>query len=147
MSRFGGLSEERPSVFKTRSKLGTHLSTQCSGDERQSRPCAARRDGDLGYPKALWKSGKICSPYFTYSTDAGSPTRVFVFFFLFQDIMPSGLPVHWVLIAPRDSILQNVETVTQCFTWLCSTIGAPRDSDPPVLHFTRDLLHRTTTSL
>ncbi|GFV17918.1 hypothetical protein TNCV_4601101 [Trichonephila clavipes] len=35
MSRFGGLSEERPSVFKTRSKLGTHLSTQCSGDERQ----------------------------------------------------------------------------------------------------------------
>ncbi|GFX11283.1 hypothetical protein TNCV_4786751 [Trichonephila clavipes] len=31
MSRFGGLSEERPSVFKTRSKLGTHLSTQCSG--------------------------------------------------------------------------------------------------------------------
>ncbi|GFV01853.1 hypothetical protein TNCV_3397151 [Trichonephila clavipes] len=34
--------EERPSVFKTRSKLGTHLSTQCSGDERQSRPCAAR---------------------------------------------------------------------------------------------------------
>ncbi|GFW76970.1 hypothetical protein TNCV_2593511 [Trichonephila clavipes] len=41
MSRFGGLSEERPSVFKTRSKLGTHLSTQCSGDERQSRPCPA----------------------------------------------------------------------------------------------------------
>ncbi|GFV31208.1 hypothetical protein TNCV_4315331 [Trichonephila clavipes] len=41
MSRFGGLSEERPSVFKTRSKLGTHLSTQCSGDEGQSRPCAA----------------------------------------------------------------------------------------------------------
>ncbi|GFT59619.1 hypothetical protein TNCV_4964781 [Trichonephila clavipes] len=25
MSRFGGLSEERPSVFKTRSKLGTHF--------------------------------------------------------------------------------------------------------------------------
>ncbi|GFX36082.1 hypothetical protein TNCV_4216041 [Trichonephila clavipes] len=41
MSRFGGLSEERPSVFKTRSKLGTHLSNQCSGDERQSRPCPA----------------------------------------------------------------------------------------------------------
>ncbi|GFU01403.1 hypothetical protein TNCV_54041, partial [Trichonephila clavipes] len=35
MSRFGGLSEQRPSVIKTRSKLGTHLSTQCSGDERQ----------------------------------------------------------------------------------------------------------------
>ncbi|GFU20026.1 hypothetical protein TNCV_1191701 [Trichonephila clavipes] len=41
MSRIGGLSEERPSVFKTPSKLGTHLSTQCSGDERQSRPCPA----------------------------------------------------------------------------------------------------------
>ncbi|GFY02047.1 uncharacterized protein TNCV_5099081 [Trichonephila clavipes] len=48
MSRFGGLSEERPSEFKTRSKLGTHLSTQCSGDERQSRPCASRnRTPDL----------------------------------------------------------------------------------------------------
>ncbi|GFV61821.1 hypothetical protein TNCV_4164791 [Trichonephila clavipes] len=31
MSRFGGLSEERPSVFKTPSKLGSHLSTQCGG--------------------------------------------------------------------------------------------------------------------
>ncbi|GFX23407.1 integrase catalytic domain-containing protein [Trichonephila clavipes] len=41
MSRFGGVSKERPVVFKTRSKLGTHLSTQCSGDERQSRPCPA----------------------------------------------------------------------------------------------------------
>ncbi|GFW84555.1 uncharacterized protein TNCV_457361 [Trichonephila clavipes] len=49
MSRFGGLSEERPSVFKTRSKLGTHLSTQCSGDERQSRPCAAH-DSRPGTP-------------------------------------------------------------------------------------------------
>ncbi|GFT32165.1 hypothetical protein TNCV_428121 [Trichonephila clavipes] len=45
MSRFGGLSEERPSVFKTRSKLGTHLSTQCSGDERQSRPCEPQTCG------------------------------------------------------------------------------------------------------
>ncbi|GFT08544.1 hypothetical protein TNCV_4401251 [Trichonephila clavipes] len=36
------VSEERPSVFKTPSKLGTQLSTQCSGDERQSRPCPAR---------------------------------------------------------------------------------------------------------
>ncbi|GFV75767.1 hypothetical protein TNCV_1756951 [Trichonephila clavipes] len=27
------------SVFKTRSKLGTHLSTRSSGDEKQSRPC------------------------------------------------------------------------------------------------------------
>ncbi|GFX78343.1 uncharacterized protein TNCV_345401 [Trichonephila clavipes] len=44
MFRFGGLSEERPLVFKTRSKLGTHLSTQCCGDERQSRPCAAHGD-------------------------------------------------------------------------------------------------------
>ncbi|GFU73696.1 hypothetical protein TNCV_4411901 [Trichonephila clavipes] len=44
----GGLSEEIPSVFKTRSKLRTHLSTQCSGDERQSRPCpAVNRTPDL----------------------------------------------------------------------------------------------------
>ncbi|GFS81615.1 hypothetical protein TNCV_2440451 [Trichonephila clavipes] len=42
MSRYGGLSEERPSVFKTPSKVGTHLLTQCSGDERQSQPCPAR---------------------------------------------------------------------------------------------------------
>ncbi|GFV19600.1 hypothetical protein TNCV_478261 [Trichonephila clavipes] len=45
MSRFGGRSEERPSVFKTRSKLGTHLPTQFSGDERQSRHCAAPDTG------------------------------------------------------------------------------------------------------
>ncbi|GFU47867.1 hypothetical protein TNCV_4966811 [Trichonephila clavipes] len=35
MSRFGGLSEERPSVFKTRSKLdesGSRRSTKCSMD-------------------------------------------------------------------------------------------------------------------
>ncbi|GFW49577.1 hypothetical protein TNCV_2843581 [Trichonephila clavipes] len=38
MSRFGGLSDERPSVLQTPSKLGTHLLTQCSGDETQSRP-------------------------------------------------------------------------------------------------------------
>ncbi|GFU69042.1 hypothetical protein TNCV_4457691 [Trichonephila clavipes] len=37
------------------------------------------RDGDLGYPKALWKSGKFCSTYYIYTTDASSPTRVFVF--------------------------------------------------------------------
>ncbi|GFX87888.1 hypothetical protein TNCV_4373531 [Trichonephila clavipes] len=34
MSRFGGLSEEIHSMFKTPSKLGTHLSTQSSGDEK-----------------------------------------------------------------------------------------------------------------
>ncbi|GFT18990.1 retrovirus-related Pol polyprotein from transposon 412 [Trichonephila clavipes] len=39
MSRVSGVSEERLSVFKTRSKLGTHLSALCRGDERQSRPC------------------------------------------------------------------------------------------------------------
>ncbi|GFW93123.1 hypothetical protein TNCV_3888641 [Trichonephila clavipes] len=39
MSRLGGLSEVRPQVFKTQSKLGTHLSTYCSGDKMQSRPC------------------------------------------------------------------------------------------------------------
>ncbi|GFW90505.1 hypothetical protein TNCV_2839521 [Trichonephila clavipes] len=52
MSRLGGLSEERPSVFKTRSKLGTHLSTQFMGDERQSRPCATQ----------VWKIYRDCIP-------------------------------------------------------------------------------------
>ncbi|GFX53280.1 hypothetical protein TNCV_362741 [Trichonephila clavipes] len=68
-------------------------------------------------------------------------------FFLFQDIMPSGLTVHWVLIAPRDSILQNVETDSMFHLAFAPLEEPPRDSDPPVLHFTRDLLHRTTTSL
>ncbi|GFU29026.1 uncharacterized protein TNCV_471391 [Trichonephila clavipes] len=65
------------------------------------------------------------------------------------DIMPSGLTVHRVLIAPRDSILQNVETVIQSMFHLAVAPleEPPRDSDPPVLHFTRDLLQRTTTSL
>ncbi|GFV79076.1 hypothetical protein TNCV_2612621 [Trichonephila clavipes] len=45
MSRFGGLSEVRPSVFKTPSKLGTHLSTHCSRDERLSQPWPARTCG------------------------------------------------------------------------------------------------------
>ncbi|GFW93206.1 uncharacterized protein TNCV_3333661 [Trichonephila clavipes] len=35
-------SELRPPVFKSRSKLGTHVSTHCSRDERLSRPCSAR---------------------------------------------------------------------------------------------------------
>ncbi|GFW35651.1 hypothetical protein TNCV_4435021 [Trichonephila clavipes] len=43
-----------------------------------------------------------------------------------MDIMPSGLAVHWVLIAPRDNILQNVETVTQCFTWSLHHWRSPR---------------------
>ncbi|GFW61325.1 hypothetical protein TNCV_4136431 [Trichonephila clavipes] len=42
MSRSDGQSEERPLVFKSSSKLGTHLSTQCSRDERLSQPCSAR---------------------------------------------------------------------------------------------------------
>ncbi|GFX59369.1 hypothetical protein TNCV_4633271 [Trichonephila clavipes] len=56
MSRFGGLSEERPSVFKTSSKLGTHLSTQCSGDERQSRPYPARYMKTI---PVLWKNDTL----------------------------------------------------------------------------------------
>ncbi|GFW42350.1 uncharacterized protein TNCV_239471 [Trichonephila clavipes] len=42
MSRSGGQSEAKPPVFKSPSKLGTHLSTYCSRDERLSRPCPAR---------------------------------------------------------------------------------------------------------
>ncbi|GFV22466.1 hypothetical protein TNCV_2839221 [Trichonephila clavipes] len=42
MSRSDGQSEVRPPVFKSPSKLGTHLSTQCRRDERLSRPCPAQ---------------------------------------------------------------------------------------------------------
>ncbi|GFW46970.1 retrovirus-related Pol polyprotein from transposon opus [Trichonephila clavipes] len=42
------------------------------------------------------------------------------------DIMPSRLAVHRVLIAPRDSILQNVETVIQCSTWPLHHWRSPR---------------------
>ncbi|GFW75296.1 uncharacterized protein TNCV_4189511 [Trichonephila clavipes] len=38
MPRSGGHSEERTPVFKSPSKLGTHLSTHCSRDERLSGP-------------------------------------------------------------------------------------------------------------
>ncbi|GFV77520.1 hypothetical protein TNCV_1070491 [Trichonephila clavipes] len=37
-----GQSEAKPPVFKSPSKLGTHLSTHCNRDERLSRPCPAR---------------------------------------------------------------------------------------------------------
>ncbi|GFX38145.1 hypothetical protein TNCV_3837441 [Trichonephila clavipes] len=42
MSRSGGQSEARPPVFKSSSKLGTHLLTHCSRDERHSQPYPAR---------------------------------------------------------------------------------------------------------
>ncbi|GFW94096.1 hypothetical protein TNCV_1713451 [Trichonephila clavipes] len=38
MSRLGGQSEARPPVFKSPSKLGTHLLTHCCEGERLSRP-------------------------------------------------------------------------------------------------------------
>ncbi|GFW96686.1 uncharacterized protein TNCV_2847421 [Trichonephila clavipes] len=42
MSGSGGQSEARPPLFKSSSKLGTHLSTHCIRDQRLSRPCPAR---------------------------------------------------------------------------------------------------------
>ncbi|GFV18870.1 hypothetical protein TNCV_4757571 [Trichonephila clavipes] len=75
------------------------------------------RDGDLGYLKALWKSGKFVLPILHTLLMLALLRECSCFFSLFQDIMPSGLTVHRVLIAPRDSILQNVETVIQCSTW------------------------------
>ncbi|GFX66241.1 uncharacterized protein TNCV_342151 [Trichonephila clavipes] len=44
MSRSGGQSEVRPPVFKSPSKLGTHLSSHCNRDERLTRPCSAREE-------------------------------------------------------------------------------------------------------
>ncbi|GFV27594.1 hypothetical protein TNCV_3189121 [Trichonephila clavipes] len=55
MSRFGGLSEERPSVFKTRSKLGTHLSTQSLAGMKGRVDLAqpVHRTPDLCYTRAF----------------------------------------------------------------------------------------------
>ncbi|GFY35329.1 hypothetical protein TNCV_796811 [Trichonephila clavipes] len=39
MSPSGGQSEARSPVFESPNKLGTHLSSHCSRDERLSRPC------------------------------------------------------------------------------------------------------------
>ncbi|GFY11025.1 hypothetical protein TNCV_2201331 [Trichonephila clavipes] len=69
MHRFGGLSEERPSVFKTLSKLGTHSSTQCSGDERQSRPSVFKTLSKLGTHSSTQCSGDVrqsrpCAAYY-----------------------------------------------------------------------------------
>ncbi|GFX82505.1 hypothetical protein TNCV_2166531 [Trichonephila clavipes] len=42
MSRSGGESEANSPMFKSPSKLNTHLSTHCNRDERLGRPCPAR---------------------------------------------------------------------------------------------------------
>ncbi|GFT50203.1 hypothetical protein TNCV_3622581 [Trichonephila clavipes] len=46
MSRFGGLSEVRPPVFKTPNMFGTHLSTHCSAN--------------VGWPQWWPAEQKIC---------------------------------------------------------------------------------------
>ncbi|GFV64143.1 hypothetical protein TNCV_3206511 [Trichonephila clavipes] len=80
MSRFGGLSEEKPSVFKTRSKLGTHISTQFSGDEgRVDLAQPVNRTLDLWYKKALYTSTQSYSP--SYSPDQ-APSN----FWLYTDL-------------------------------------------------------------
>ncbi|GFY36445.1 hypothetical protein TNCV_26431 [Trichonephila clavipes] len=71
------------------------------------------RDGDLGYPKALWKSGKFCSTYYIYTTDASSPTRVFVFFSLsgHQAMVVSGNRDYtgmWVRLGSTDLMAGKV---------------------------------------
>ncbi|GFX99287.1 hypothetical protein TNCV_2494681 [Trichonephila clavipes] len=42
MSQSHDQSEASPPVFKSTSKLGTHVSTNCIRDESLSRPCPAR---------------------------------------------------------------------------------------------------------
>ncbi|GFW19257.1 uncharacterized protein TNCV_255841 [Trichonephila clavipes] len=74
MSRSGGLSEQRPSVIKSRSKLGTHLSTQCSGDERQSRPCAARSENPR---PVVWKNDTLPLDLIRYTRAFGDGPRNF----------------------------------------------------------------------
>ncbi|GFT04406.1 transposable element Tcb1 transposase [Trichonephila clavipes] len=90
MSRFGGLSEERPSVFKTRSKLGTHLSTQCSGDERQSRHCAAL----VGKLKRTQEIGKFTQ---------GTPNC-------------NTNPKATVFCTPKEPVLESSELITSRLT-------------------------------
>ncbi|GFX47073.1 uvrD_C_2 domain-containing protein [Trichonephila clavipes] len=46
MSQLGGQSEARPPVFKSPSKLGTHLLTHCCEGERLSRPSQPGRERD-----------------------------------------------------------------------------------------------------
>ncbi|GFW14676.1 hypothetical protein TNCV_1561391 [Trichonephila clavipes] len=69
---------------------------------------------------------KMCSPILHTLLMLALLRECSCFFSLFQDIMPSGLTVHRVLIAPRDSILQNVETVIQCSTWPLHHWRSPR---------------------
>ncbi|GFX59360.1 putative DD41D transposase [Trichonephila clavipes] len=72
MSRFGGLSEEKPSVFKTPSKLGTHLSTQCSGDEGRvdlAQPVNRTQDLKTDCLVTLWAGGIIGSYFFKNDED------------------------------------------------------------------------------
>ncbi|GFX42606.1 uncharacterized protein TNCV_261411 [Trichonephila clavipes] len=56
MSRSGGQSDERPPVFKSPRKLGTHLLTTCSRDERYSGFCPdlLNRIG-ISYPWATFE--------------------------------------------------------------------------------------------
>ncbi|GFW78743.1 hypothetical protein TNCV_4261661 [Trichonephila clavipes] len=54
MSRSGAQSEARTPVFKSPSKLGTHLLTSCDRNERLSRLCPARRTHSIAVP--YWES-------------------------------------------------------------------------------------------
>ncbi|GFX11170.1 hypothetical protein TNCV_4424291 [Trichonephila clavipes] len=74
MSRSGGLSEARPSVFKSSRKLGTHLSTPCSRDQRLSRPYPYLWSPDVELAKFKWEQLE----YLSYSSDM-SPCDFYMF--------------------------------------------------------------------
>ncbi|GFY26051.1 hypothetical protein TNCV_1918011 [Trichonephila clavipes] len=59
MSRSSGQSETRLPVFKSPSKRGTHLSTQCSRDESLSRHCPVRQMNSLAASVKLTYSASM----------------------------------------------------------------------------------------
>ncbi|GFX03415.1 hypothetical protein TNCV_4634271 [Trichonephila clavipes] len=75
MSRSGGQSEVRHPVFKSPNKLGTHLSTHCSRDERLSRPCPARFEASL--IDRIYFQQQIQSHFHTNGQLRVSPTATF----------------------------------------------------------------------
>ncbi|GFX51606.1 uncharacterized protein TNCV_5013101 [Trichonephila clavipes] len=55
--------KREPNVFKSPSKLGTHLSTHCSTDERLSRPCPAQK---LEPAPVVWKHDTLPLDHWAY---------------------------------------------------------------------------------
>ncbi|GFW17700.1 hypothetical protein TNCV_2652571 [Trichonephila clavipes] len=66
----GGQSEARPPGLKSPSKLGTHLLTYCSRDEKLSRPCPSREQNP-----DLW-----CSSVIRYHSTTGPSVPMYTIY-------------------------------------------------------------------